>query len=106
MPLTDETFTALAQNVDLVINSTSVGMAPLDGQCPWPETVTMPSKTIYYDLVYNPRETVFLNRAREAGAVAMSGIGMLVNQGALSFNIWTGQQAPIEVMKQACEVTQ
>jgi len=103
LPLSNEAFEALGHKVDLVINSTTVGMAPLDSDSPWPENVPMPAKAIYYDLVYNPRETVFLNRARAAGAVAVSGIGMLINQGALSFKIWTGKQAPIEVMQQACE---
>ncbi len=103
LPLSNEAFEALAQKVDLVINSTVVGMAPLDSDSPWPENVPMPAKAIYYDLVYNPRETLFLNRARAAGAVVVSGIGMLINQGALSFKIWTGKQAPIEVMHQACE---
>jgi len=102
LPLSNEAFEALGQKVDLVINSTTVGMAPLDNDSPWPENVPMPAKAIYYDLVYNPRETLFLNRARAAGAVPLSGIGMLINQGALSFTIWTGRQAPIEVMKQAC----
>ena len=103
LPLSNESFEALGQKVDLVINSTTVGMAPLDSDSPWPENVPMPAKAIYYDLVYNPRETLFLNRARAAGAVVVSGIGMLINQGALSFKIWTGKQAPIEVMHQACE---
>ena len=102
-PLTREVFEALGQKVDLVINTTSVGMAPKDGDCPWPENVPMPGKTTYYDLVYNPKETVFLTRARAAGAVAVGGLGMLIHQGALSFNFWTGQQAPIDVMRQACE---
>jgi shikimate dehydrogenase len=102
-PLTREAFEALGQKVDLVINTTPVGMAPKEGDCPWPKNVPMPEKTTYYDLVYNPKETVFLTRARAAGAVAVGGLGMLIYQGALSFNIWTGQQAPIEVMRQVCE---
>jgi shikimate dehydrogenase len=102
-PLTREAFEALGQKVGLVINTTSVGMAPKDSDCPWPKDVPMPGKTTYYDLVYNPKETVFLTRARAAGAVAVGGLGMLIYQGALSFNIWTGQQAPIDVMRQACE---
>lgn len=102
-PLTREVFETLGQMVDLVINTTPVGMVPKEGECPWPENVPMPGKTIYYDLVYNPKETLFLTRARAAGAVAVGGLGMLIYQGALSFKIWTGQQAPIDVMRQACE---
>ena len=103
MPMTVDTFRTLAQNLDLVINSTTLGMAPLDNECPWPENVPMPGEATYYDLVYNPRETVFLSRAKATGAATVSGLGMLIHQGALSFKIWTGQQAPIDIMREACE---
>ncbi len=102
-PLKREVFEALSQTVNLVINTTPLGMAPKEKDCPWPENVPMPGKATYYDLVYHPKETIFLARARAAGAAAVSGLGMLIYQGALSFTIWTGRQAPIDVMRQACE---
>jgi shikimate dehydrogenase len=100
--LTSDTLAALGNNIDLVINTTSVGMYPHPDACPWPVDVPVPGNAWFYDLVYNPLETVFLARARAAGAPAIDGLGMLVHQGALSFSRWTGQQAPVEVMRQAC----
>ena len=63
----------------------------------------MPSDLTVYDLVYNPRETQLLQRARAAGATGIDGLGMLVHQGAEAFRLWTGRDAPIEVMRQAIE---
>jgi shikimate dehydrogenase len=100
--LTRETLGTLGNKVDLVVNTTSVGMYPQVDTCPWPEEVPIPHNALFYDLVYNPLETVFLARAHAAGATAIDGLGMLVHQGALAFEKWTGQQAPVEVMRQAC----
>lgn len=100
--LTEEALTVLGNDVDLVINTTSVGMVPQTDMCPWPDNVPVPGEAWFYDLVYNPLETRFLARARSAGAKAIDGLGMLVHQGALSFSRWTGRQAPIDVMRQAC----
>jgi shikimate dehydrogenase len=100
--LTSESLAVLNHNVDLVINSTSVGMYPHDETCPWPADVPMPAQVIFCDLVYNPLETVFLARARAAGAATIDGLGMLVHQGAAAFEKWTSHPAPVEVMRQAC----
>ena len=58
------------------------------------------SGQVVCDLIYNPVETRFMACAREKGATVMNGLGMLLHQGALAFRIWTGQAAPLEVMKQ------
>ena len=100
--LTSDTLVALGNNVDLVVNTTSVGMFPRSDACPWPDDVPMPANAWFYDLIYNPLETVFLARACAAGASAIDGLGMLVHQGALSFQKWTNQQAPVDVMRKAC----
>jgi shikimate dehydrogenase len=100
--LTPESVAVLDNTVDLVINSTSVGMHPHVEASPWPADVAMPAGIIFCDLVYNPLETVFLARARAAGAATIDGLGMLVHQGAYAFEKWTGQPAPTEVMRQAC----
>jgi shikimate dehydrogenase len=105
--LTFEAFTrqalaALDSNVDLVVNTTSVGMYPRVGASPWPADVPIPPEVTFCDLVYNPLETVFLARARAAGAATIDGVGMLVHQGAFAFEKWTGHPAPIEVMRQVC----
>lgn len=100
--LTPESLAVLDSTVDLVINSTSVGMYPHVEASPWPADVPMPANVIFCDLVYNPLETVFLARARAAGATTIDGLGMLVHQGAYAFEKWTGQSAPVDVMRQAC----
>jgi shikimate dehydrogenase len=53
------------------------------------------------DLTYNPRRTALLRAAHLAGATPLEGTGMLVHQGALSLEKWTGQPAPVEVMRRA-----
>jgi shikimate dehydrogenase len=58
---------------------------------------------VVHDMVYTPRWTDLLNAAQESGAVAVSGLSLLVRQGAKSFELWTGRPAPIEVMRQAVE---
>jgi shikimate dehydrogenase len=99
---TAEALAALQGQVDMVVNTTSVGMHPHLELSPWPDEVPLPAQTIFYDLVYNPLETAFLKRARAAGLDAINGLGMLVHQGAFAFETWTGQPAPLEVMKEAC----
>jgi shikimate dehydrogenase len=100
--LTPDALAALDDRVDLVVNSTSVGMFPEVDESPWPAEVPMSAKIVYNDLIYNPLETVFLARARAAGAVTIDGLGMLVHQGAFAFERWTNRQAPLETMRQAC----
>lgn len=85
----------------LVVNTTPVGMAPHVDASPWPEEIPLPEGTFIYDLVYNPAETRLVRAARQAGLPAANGLGMLVQQAALSFERWTGQDAPLEVMAEA-----
>jgi shikimate dehydrogenase len=83
---------------DLLVNTTPAGMWPKVETSPWPETLPMPSHWVVYDLVYNPEETRLLARARATGATPVVGLGMLVHQGALAFELWTGQAPPVAVM--------
>lgn len=83
---------------DLVINATSVGLKDSDG-LPAPD-LTFSANQIYFDVVYH-RETEFVTRARLAGAKVCDGLGMLLFQGARSFEIWTKSSAPVKVMKRA-----
>ncbi len=101
-PLTNEALADLGDDIDLIVNTTSVGMSPNIETCPWPDDVPMPKQATVCDLVYNPLETMLLTRAQEAGLIAIDGIGMLVHQGAYAFETWTGQQAPTEVMRKTC----
>ncbi len=98
--LSKENLEAVGDNVNLVINATPVGMYPKINTSPWIEDVPMPNEAVYFDLVYNPLETVFLKRARAAGAMGISGLGMLVHQGARSFEIWTHKSPPVDIMQE------
>jgi shikimate dehydrogenase len=89
--------------VDLVLNATSLGLKPGD---PLPfdgGTFRIRQTDAVYDMVYRPAETPLLKAARAAGIRASNGLGMLLYQGAKAFEIWTGQTAPVAVMRQALE---
>ncbi len=83
----------------LVINATSVGMSP----SPDENVMTADPKDlegkIFFDLVYNPVETRFLRDARKKNATTVSGIDMLYNQAAKSFEIWTGMSMPLDKVR-------
>lgn len=87
----------------LIINTTPLGMFPHLNASPWPQDLVFPVGAAVYDLVYNPAETALLRAARAGGLCVTNGLGMLVEQAALSFEIWTGMDAPREVMRQAVQ---
>lgn len=89
-----------ADDADLLVNCTSLGAAgtPDEERSPVPSDLIRP-RTLVYDLVYKPAQTRLLLDARAAGAQTINGLPMLLYQGAASFEIWTGKQAPIEVMR-------
>ncbi|KAA3616000.1 MAG: shikimate dehydrogenase [Calditrichaeota bacterium] len=74
---------------DVVINTTSVGMYPEVTKCPVPQSVFR-EKCVYVDIVYNPGLTQFLKFAHDSGAKIVSGIGMLIFQGIMAMEIWSG----------------
>jgi shikimate dehydrogenase len=82
----------------LLINTTSIGMFPDVDEIPVPVEWLHPG-LIVSDLIYNPLETKLLKQARLIGAKPHSGVGMFVNQGALAFELWTGEPAPSETMR-------
>ena len=86
---------------NILVNTTPVGMHPKVEASPLPDGIKIPSGIQVCDLIYNPPETKFLKIARESGAKTLNGIGMLVRQGALSFSIFTGKDAPVDIMKKA-----
>ncbi|UCG25783.1 MAG: shikimate dehydrogenase [Chloroflexota bacterium] len=88
----------------LVVNTTPVGMAPQTDESPWPEELQLPEQAFVYDLVYNPAETKFMKQARAAGRRASNGLGMLLRQGALAFELWTGLKPDLEVMAQSLQI--
>ena len=100
--LTNQALVKLERQVELVVNTTSVGMYPQTDASPWPADVPMSPQVTFCDLVYNPLETNFLRQAHQAGAKTIEGLGMLIHQAAFGFEKWTGQPAPLGVMRQAC----
>lgn len=87
----------------LIVNATPLGMPPDLSASPWPAGLPFPDGACVYDLVYHPAETTLVARARRAGLRAAGGLGMLVEQAALSFAAWTGREAPVEAMRRAVE---
>ena len=86
-------------NADILVNATSVGMSPNIDETPVTADLLKPG-LIVYDIIYNPIKTRLLREAEIAGAKTIGGLDMLVWQGALAFEKWTGQKAPVELMKQ------
>jgi shikimate dehydrogenase len=86
---------------DLVVDATSVGMYPNLNVPPVIPAEWLRPGQLVCDLTYNPRDTVLLQAARSAGAATLDGTGMLVHQGAIAWEIWTGRPAPVAVMRQA-----
>jgi shikimate dehydrogenase len=87
-------------DADIIINATSVGMAPDAARSPVPAELLCENQTVF-DIVYSPIETRLLRESGERGAAAIDGLQMLVWQGALAFQLWTGQAAPVDVMRDA-----
>ena len=86
-------------NLQLIINTTPLGMTPNIDQSPLPENLSLPQHVAIYDLVYNPRETKMVRDACSQGLKATTGLGMLIEQAALSFEIWTGCNPPRESIR-------
>lgn len=84
---------------DLVVDATPLGLKP-DDPLSFDPALLNPGGLVM-DLVYNPPETELLAAARDLGIETLNGLGMLIHQAALAWEIWTGKRAPIEVMKQA-----
>jgi shikimate dehydrogenase len=88
----------VAKEADLIVNATPVGRD--DASVPI-EPGSLEDRHLVVDLVYHPETTPLVRSAREIGAKAFNGIGMLVHQAALSFEIWTGVVAPVDAMRAA-----
>jgi shikimate dehydrogenase len=97
-PLSPEIIKEKISETDILLNTTSVGMKPNMHQ-----SLVAPNNLkndlAVMDIVYNPCETQLFKDAKAAGAKVISGVEMLIYQGATAFEIWTGQQAPVQVMR-------
>ena len=89
-----------AGEADLIVNTTTLGMSPHTDEMPPLPPGSFREGQWVYDLIYNPLETRLLRTARAAGARGAHGAGMLAHQGARALELWTGQKAPAELMKQ------
>lgn len=91
----------VASEAVLIVNCTPVGK---DGdQMPWPEEVPLPTGAVVYDLNYELPRTRFMDFAIQSGLRAIGGLGMLVHQAAVTFEIWTQHEAPVEIMMQTAK---
>ncbi len=93
----------MASEAELVVNCTSLGMTPNVERTPWDDAIALRTEQVVYDLVYNPPRTRLLQKAEADGAQAINGLGMLIWQGAIAFERWTGQMPPVAVMRTAVE---
>ena len=84
--------------MSLIVNCTSVGLHPNVNQSPWIFGVPFPDGVTVYDMVYRPANTALMQQCVAHGGRAIGGLGMLARQGAISFEIWTGVAAPVNVM--------
>jgi shikimate dehydrogenase len=90
--------------IDLTINATSLGLAAADA-LPWDgKQFSLRQSRCVYDLIYRPAETPLLQAAGTAGCRPANGLGMLLYQGAAALELWTGQPAPVDVMRRALEI--
>ncbi len=84
----------------LFTNATGMGMKPLEGQTYIPDASFLRPELIVSDVVYSPAETALLKMAREVGCKTINGIGMMIYQGAAGFKMWTGEEMPVDHVKQ------
>lgn len=97
-PLNDS---APLNQAGLLINCSSVGLAPHVDVSPLGDGAGLHDEMVVVDIVYKPLRTLLLQQAEAAGARTVDGLGMLVHQAARAFELWTGQPAPVAVMRQA-----
>ncbi|MGI5912898.1 MAG: shikimate dehydrogenase [Syntrophomonadaceae bacterium] len=98
--LTDESLQKALEEADVVVNGTSVGMHPNIDHVPF-NTKLLKKNHIVCDAIFNPTPTRLLREAQQIGCTTLSGVGMLIEQGAIAFELWTGHQAPKYVMYNA-----
>ena len=82
----------------MIVNCTPVGMYPREDASPWSDEVPIPAGVTVYDTIYRPAQTRLMRQFEAAGGRAINGMGMLARQGAAAFKLWTGVEAPLDVM--------
>jgi shikimate dehydrogenase len=94
---------AVPPKTDILVNATSIGLFPNVTAMPAVATGSLHAGLLVCDVIPNPPHTPFLRAAESRGAQTLDGLGMLVGQGAIGFEMWTGVEAPVAVMRQALE---
>ena len=99
--LTWESSMKIPADTQILINATSIGFSPNVTDKPDIDYSTITNQMCVCDVIFNPAETIFLKTAAANGAKIVTGLGMLVQQAALNFTLWTGVEAPVDVMEEA-----
>jgi shikimate dehydrogenase len=94
---------AIPADTQLVVNATSIALFPNVEDAVPIDYATIRPQMVVSDVIPNPPDTPFLQRARAQGCTTLDGLGMLVCQGAIAFKMWTGENAPVEVMRAALQ---
>jgi shikimate dehydrogenase len=92
---------SVSGDIDLLVNATSIGLYPDVGAMPAVDLADAHAGMLVADAVFNPPETRLLSAAKQRGLPVLDGLSMLVYQGVIGFELWTGVHAPIHVMKTA-----
>lgn len=87
------------EGTEILINATSIGFSPNSSSRPDIDYSSITDTMTVCDVVFSPADTEFLKSAGKQGAKTVNGLGMLASQAALNFTLWTGQEAPLELMK-------
>jgi shikimate dehydrogenase len=98
LPLNEGSLAGALEITNILVNTTSAGMSPRVDDTPVPAKL-LKKELAVFDIVYNPVQTRLLREAEAAGARTINGVDMLVWQGAQAFTLWTGRDAPVEIMK-------
>ncbi|MFN3689438.1 MAG: shikimate dehydrogenase [Fimbriimonadales bacterium] len=102
-PMHQESLRKIVPAVNGIVNCTALGMTPNTETTPPVDWELVPETAWICDLVYRPLRTRLLREAESRGLKTIDGLGMLIHQGALAFERWTGQPAPLEAMRQSAE---
>ena len=94
-PYDATSLSSLLSSISLIVNTTPVGMTSHLQGSPWIEGLSFPVNAVLYDLIYNPAETQLMKNAAQAGLPTRNGLGMLIGQALLSFEIWTGAKVSV-----------
>jgi len=96
--MNEQNLKSILSGADILVNATSIGMDSTIGKTPVASTLLSP-ELVVFDTIYCPIETKLLKSAKNIGAKVIGGLDMLLWQGAIAFKLWTGLEAPFEIMK-------